>query len=389
MKGHIRERSPGHWAIVIETRDPVTGKRKPRWHSFRGTKRAAQIRCAELIAEMQGGRYLEPSRTTLAQYFDRWLDHMKSQVSPRSHERYAEIARKNLIPLLGAVLLSKLQPVHISTAYATALARGRRDGKGGLSPRTVHHMHRVLKQAVGQAVKWRLLAHNPADLVKPPKVERKEMQSLNADGLVEFIEAARTAGAMFMAVLLAALCGLRRGEIAAVRWRSIDLERAQLSVVASTEQTEEGIREKETKSGRNRTVALPSIVVDELRRHRLAQAETLLRLGVRLTDDHHVCAREDGEPFQPHSISAAFRKFIQRRGLQQIRFHDLRHSHATQMLASGVHPKIAQERLGHSSISVTLDLYSHVMPGMQEDAAARVDAAMEAALQKRGRKLKG
>jgi integrase len=386
MKGHVRQRSPGHWAIVIETRDPVTNKRKPKWHSFSGTKRAAQIRCAELIAEIQGGRYLEPSRTTLTQYFDRWLDHIKSQVAPRSHERYAEIARKNIVPLLGNIVLPRLQPVQISTAYATALSSGRRDGKGGLSPRTVHHMHRILKQALGQAVKWRLLAHNPADLVKPPKVERKEMQSLSTDGLAEFIEAARSAGHMFMAVLLAAMCGLRRGEIAALRWRAINIERAQLSVVASVEQTEERIREKETKSGRNRTVALPSIVVDELRRHRLEQAERLLRLGVRLTDDHHVCAREDGGLLQPRSFSQAFRKFIRRHGLRRVRFHDLRHSHATQMLASGIHPKIAQERLGHSSVSVTLDLYSHVMPGMQEDAAARVDAAMQAALQRRGQK---
>jgi integrase len=127
-------------------------------------------------------------------------------------------------------------------------------------------------------------------------------------------------------------------------------------------------------------------VADELRRHRLGQAEALLRLGVRLTDDHHVCAREDGEPLQPRSFSQAFRKFVRRHGLRRIRFHDLRHSHATQMLASGIHPNIAQERLGHSSISVTLDLYSHVLPGMQADAAARVDAAMVAALQKRGQK---
>lgn len=385
MKGHIRERSPGHWAIILDARDPATGKRHRKWHSFKGTKREAQVECARLITA-KDSIDLESTKTTLARFLSRWCDHMKTQVAPRTHERYAEIATKNIVPLLGAVMLTKLQPVQISSAYATALASGRRRGEGGLSPRTVHHIHRILKQALGQAVRWRLLAHNPADLVKPPKVERKEMQSLNVEGLAEFIEVARGAGAMFVAVLLAAMCGLRRGEIAALRWRSIDLEHAQISIVASVEQTEEGVREKETKSGRNRTVALPSIVVDELRRYRLEQAEHLLRLGVRLTDDQHVCAREDGEPLQPRSFSQAFRKFIRRHGLRRIRFHDLRHSHATQMLASGIHPKIAQERLGHSSISVTLDLYSHVMPGMQEDAAARVDAAMQAALQKRGQK---
>src|SRR5215472_17284165 len=161
MKGHIRERSPGHWAIVIDV--PQDGKRKQRWHSFKGTKRQAQIECARLIAELQNGTAVEPSRMTVADFFERWIEHMQGQVSPRSHERYAEIGRKNLVPLIGGLTLTKLQPAHISQAYAKALASGRRDGTGGLSPRTVKHMHRVLREALQQAVRWQLLARNPAD----------------------------------------------------------------------------------------------------------------------------------------------------------------------------------------------------------------------------------
>jgi hypothetical protein len=137
MKGHIRERSPGHWAIILDQPDPATGKRKRRWHSFAGTKRAAQIECARLISEIQRGTYLEPNKTTLAQFFDHWLNDIKSKVAPRTHERYVEIVRKNLVPALGAMVLTKLQPMQISDAYATALSSGRRDGKGGLSPSTV------------------------------------------------------------------------------------------------------------------------------------------------------------------------------------------------------------------------------------------------------------
>src|SRR5215510_376767 len=137
MRGHIRERSPGHWAIVIDVRDPQTGKRKRRWHSFKGGKREAQIECAKLIAAIGKGDYVEPSKTTVADFLDRWLEHMQSQVSPRTSERYAEIARKNLAPLLGGLMLTKLQPAHISQAYAKALASGRRDVAGGLSARTV------------------------------------------------------------------------------------------------------------------------------------------------------------------------------------------------------------------------------------------------------------
>ena len=387
MKGHLRERSPGHWAIVIDVRDPATGKRKRRWHSFAGTKREAQIECARLISDLKAGIQLEPSKTTLAAFLDRWLEHMKAQLTPRSHERYSELARKNLVPLIGGIALTKLQPAMISQAYTKALQSGRRDGKGGLSPSTVHYLHRILRQALQQAVRWQLLARNPTDAVKSPKLERKEMKVLDADGTADLIEAARE-NILFMPILLAVLCGIRRGEIAALRWRSIDHERGQLSVIASVEQTKEGVREKPPKSGRGRTVALPSLVIDELRQHRLKQAESLLRLGVRLTDDHHVVMRADGKPLQPRSITQNFQLFLQRCGLARVRLHDLRHSHATQLLASGVHPKIAQERLGHSSIAITLDLYSHVLPGMQADAADSVDLAMREAINRR-RQTKG
>jgi integrase len=382
MKGHIRERSPGRWAIILDSRDSQTGKRKRRWHSFAGTKRQAQIECARLVSELQHGATVDPSRETVANFLTRWLDHMRGQVAPRTHERYAELARKNLAPLLGGLVLTKLRPEQISQAYTTALASGRRDGQGGLSARTVTHMHRVLREALQQAVRWQILARNPADAVKPPKVERQQMRTLDADATVALIAAARSTN-MFMPILLGVLCGLRRGEVTALRWRSVDLDRGQLSVTASTEQTGKGVREKETKSGKGRTVALPTLVLEELRTHRIGQAETLLQLGVRLTDDHHVVARADGQPLQPRSLTHAFVKFIRRHGLPQIRLHDLRHSHATHMLAAGVHPKIAQERLGHSSVGVTIDLYSHVLPGMQAEAVSRVDAVLQEALDRR------
>ena len=243
-------------------------------------------------------------------------------------------------------------------------------------------MHTILKQALRQACLWRAIAHNPADLVKPPKVERKEMQTIDTGQTVDVIEAAR-GSRMLIPILLGVLCGLRRGEVVALRWRSVDLDAGQLAVVASAEQTDEGVREKETKSGKGRAVALSATLVSELRRHRKHQAEMLLKLGVRLSDNHHVVTREDGEPIQPRSLSRAFRKFMRRHKLPQIRLHDLRHSHATHLLAAGVHPKIAQERLGHSSVGITLDLYSHVLPGMQGEAVAKVDAALQAALNKR------
>ena len=183
-------------------------------------------------------------------------------------------------------------------------------------------------------------------------------------------------------ILFGVLCGLRRGEICALRWRSVDVDAGRLSVVASARPYRGGIRESETKTGRGRAVTLPPMLVIELRRHRTEQAQRLLRLGVRLTDDHHVFTGEDGAPVFPGSLTRSFTRFMRQHGLPQIRLHDLRHSHATHLLAAGVHPKIAQERLGHSTVSITLDTYSHVLPGMQDDAVAKVDAAIQAALNK-------
>ena len=182
MKGHIRERTPGHWAIVLDIHDPETGERKRKWHSFRGTKREAQTECSRLITEFTQGSYVEPSKTTLATFLDKWLERIELNVAPRTYERYAEIARKNLAPLIGQTVLTKLRPETIAAAYAKAFKSGRRDGAGGLSPRTVHHMHRILKQALATAVRWRMLTRNPVDSVDPPKVERRKMTALDAAG---------------------------------------------------------------------------------------------------------------------------------------------------------------------------------------------------------------
>jgi integrase len=386
MKGHIRERSPGRWAIVLEMRDSETGRRKRKWHSFSGTKRQAQVECARLVSEVKIGTYVEPSKTTLGQFLDRWLEDVRTRVSPKTHERYTQICHKNIAPLLAAVPLSKLKPEQISAAYAKALATGRRKGDGGLSPRTVRQMHAIVKSALAQAVKWEILVRNPAAAVRGPKVGPPAMQTYDLEQTAELIEVARGAR-VFIPILLAVLGGLRRGEIAALRWRHVDLAAAQLAVVQSAEQTSAGVRYKEPKSGRARTIALSATLVTELRVHRMQQAEELLRFGKRLSDDYFVVTQVDGSPLRPHSLGQEWVRFVVRQStLPRIRFHDLRHAHATHLLASGVHPKVASERLGHSKVGVTLDLYSHVLPNMQADAAAIVDGALRAALNKRGAK---
>jgi len=382
MKGHLKERSPGHWSIVIDVPDPATGKRRRKWHSFKGTKRQAQIECARLISAIQTGHYLEPSKTMLAQFLERWLEHMKAQLSPKSHARYCELVRKNIVPLFGSIILTKLRAEVIDAAYAKALASGRRDGRGGLSPQTVIHMHRVLKKALGQAVKWELLIRNPVDAASPPKASRGKMNTYDLDQTAELIERMRPTR-MLVPTLLAALCGMRRGEIAALRWKNVDLTTGQLAVLESAEQVGSKVRYKMSKSGKGRTLELSASLVEELRAHRLRQTEELLRVGVILSDDTFVVAQADGTPLQPDTLTQDWFRKLAGTSLPRIRFHDLRHAHATHMLANGIHPKVASERLGHSKIGITLDLYSHVLPGMEADAVERVDAALQAAINRR------
>jgi integrase len=382
MKGHIVERSPGRWAIILDVYDPATGERRRKWHSFKGTKRQAQTECSRLITQMQEGVYVEPAKLTLAQFLERWLEHIRPNVAPKTYERYWQIATKNLGPLLGTKILSKLQPIDISQAYARALQSGRRDGQGGLSPRTVHHLHRVLYQALSQAERWKLIGRNPAALLEKrdrPKIEHKPVATIDAATAAQVFNAARDRR-IFVPLVLATLCGLRRGEITALRWKAIDLDRGQLAVVASTEQLDTGpIREKEAKSGKARTIALPQMATEELRRWRAVQGEELLQLGVRADDSFHVVTKPDGEPIQPRSLTHAMSNFLQEWNMT---LHRLRHSHASHMLAANVHPKIVQERLGHSSIGITIDIYSHLMPNMQSEAAAAVDAALRGAIKK-------
>ena len=242
-------------------------------------------------------------------------------------------------------------------------------------------MHRVLKQALSQAVKWKELNHNPADVVDPPKVDWKPMQTYDFPQTAELVEIVRGTS-LHIPTVLAVMCGLRRGEICALRWRNVDLIAGQISVVESLEQTKAGLRFKSPKRGKGRTVALSATVVDELRAHRTQRAQDLLRLGTGLSETDLVIGHADGSVMSPIYISHQWARRIARTPLKRIRFHDLRHSHATHLLSSDVHPKVASERLGHSKVGIRLDLYSHVIPGMQEDAAAIVDQALTAARDK-------
>lgn len=380
MRGHVRKRGQRSWAIVLDVGRDAAGKRRQRWHSVNGTKREAERELARLLNEIRVGSYVEPSRMTLRDYLERWLeDGVKSTVAPKTFERYGEIVRGQIVPALGEIRLDNLQPLDIQSFYSKALRDGRRDGKGGLSPQTVLHCHRVLRAALRQAVRWQLLARDPADAVEPPRPAAKKMRALDEADTVRLLDALQRS-VLYPPVLLAATTGLRRGEFLGLRWASVDLDGAVLSVSETLEQTREGLRFKQPKTARGRrTVDLPGLLVDELRRHRREQAELRLLLGPAYQELDLVFPETDGGLWAPDKFSSRFAAWARRNGFAGFRLHDLRHTHASQLLKQGVHPKIVSERLGHATVAFTLDTYAHVLPGLQRDAVAELDKALRLA----------
>jgi integrase len=370
MKGHIRERSPGHWAIVIDVRDPQTGNRKRRWHSFAGTKRQAQIECARLIAAQQEGTSVDPSRITVAQFLVRFeRDWVALHVGAPSAKRY-EGALNHVRRQLGQQQLQRVRPAEVATLYAML-------SRAGLAPQTVGLVHRVWRRALEQARLWGLITHNVADLVKPPKAAHRETEMLQPSQAAELLERLR-GRPLYMLASLALATGMRRNEMLALRWRDIDLDAGRLTVEQSLEQTAaHGVRAKAPKTAKGRrTITLPSITVTELRGHWRAQQEQRLALGMgKSPPDSPVLATWDGKFVTPSALNHAWRRQTREIGMPNVGLHSLRHTHASMLIAAGVDVLTISRRLGHSSPTITLNVYGHLVHGTDDRAAQVMDAA--------------
>jgi integrase len=375
--GHIQRRGENSWRLKFDIgADPLTGRRQIRYKTIRGTKKDAQRELRELLGAVDRGTHVDPGKLTLGQWLAQWLEEARHGTSAKTHERYAEIVNKHLVPALGSIQLAKLAPVHVQKYYADALASGRRDGKGGLSAQTVRHHDRVLNVALKRARALRLIAVNVVEDVSAPKVERGELEVLTP-AEAEALLAAAASTRLYTPIALALGTGMRRGEVLGLRWSDVDVDGASLRVVQSLEVTDAGLRFKAPKTKRSRrTIALSASIVDVLRRHKAAQAQERLQLGLGKNERGLVFTRIDGEPVNPDNFSKEFTRVVKRAGIRPVTFHGLRHAHLTALLEAGVHPKVASERAGHSSVGVTLDLYSHVTQGMQEDAALRIDVGL-------------
>ena len=375
MRGSIRQRTRGSWEITIDIgRDPATGKRLRHFETVRGRKADAEARLAELLHSLEKGAYVKPQRLSLGQYLQQWLEgYVRTNCSPRTYDGYHSIVERHITQRLGQVPMVHLQPQHIQQLYTHFLSEGRVDRKGPLSARTVLHIHRVLFQALNYAVRQGLLVRNPAAFVDPPKARKPQMKTLTPSEVSRLLHIAKSTR-YYPIIYTAVSTGLRQGELLGLRWRDLDLDLAMLSVSQVLYKRRGVCQFKEPKSShsRRRLDLSPSLALF-LREYRAERETESLLLGRTLSQDDLVFSNPDGAPMDPGTLTHNFARIARRAGLQGVRFHDLRHTFASLMLIAGIHPKIVSEMLGHSSVAFTLDVYSHVVGGLQKRAMERLD----------------
>ncbi|MGP6189283.1 MAG: tyrosine-type recombinase/integrase [Vulcanimicrobiaceae bacterium] len=384
------------WTAVLPLSRGSDGARRQRRFSFVGNKKDAEKALIAELAAIGNGTFVAPDRTTLGQYLAGWLESSKPSFAGKTWERFEGMARVHIIPALGDVVLQRLTAQHLSKAYAAWR-------ESGLAGQTVIHHHRLLHRVLAQALREGRVRQNVAAIADKPKAARREMRFLTTDEIARIFAVAE--GTRFSSLIALALAtGARRGELCGLKWDDVDLARGTISIRRSLEQTRAGVAEKSPKSGKSRVVVLTAGAIETLRRHRLSAAQSR---GIgSIAGSSYVFPGEEGGPWRPHMVTDGFRDLARRCGIvplparkrattragrrpiadapkepkarrpAEITFHSLRHTCASMMLAQGVHPKIVQEVLGHSSVSVTMDLYSHVTPTLQSEAAQRLDAVL-------------
>lgn len=398
MRGSVIRQKSGSWRITVSLgKNPQTDKYEKYQETFCGTKREADKRLRELITQFEKGNIINPEKLTVGEWLDRWLGDATKSLVPKTVDGYRSIIENHLKPHLGNVPLSKLHPANLQAFYNLMLAEGRRDNKKSkgrkLSGTTVKNIHRVIHSALTEAVRLELVHRNVADAVRAPRDETREKPYIPQEKLTELLNAV-DGTLLFVPTMVAVCTGMRLGEILGLRWADVALEQGTIVVRQAL-----GVRRKSEfaglpegnvpKKGRNeaylklpktkksrRTIDIPQMLVELLKKHRLQQKKDRLAAGECYQDHDLVCCWGDGAPLLLSTFSGAFSKKVRETGLD-INFHGLRHSHATWLFQAGAHAKAVSERLGHSKVGITLDLYTHAVPDMQKNLAKRVDEMLQ------------
>ena len=366
-EGSITRRKSGGWMAQFTV---YTAKGRKRKTLYGKTRQEVAAKLAKALSDREGGLVYDAEGLKLGEYLGRWLeDSVKGTVRNTTYERYEQISRARIVPMLGGVKLKALSPTHVRGLYKEKLS--------SLSPRTVQYIHVTLHKALKQAVSDGLIPRNATEAVKPPQVRREEIRPLTPEQVKMLLEAA-SGDRLEALYVLAVHTGLRQGELLGLKWDDIDLETGTLQVRRALTTAKGGPRLAAPKTkGSRRRVSLTGSAAQALKSHLERQLEEIDRAGSLWQENGLVFASETGAPLDRRDLtSRRFKPLLKRAGLPHFRFHDLRHTCATLLLTQNVNPKVVSEMLGHSSIAITLDTYSHVLPNMQDSAAHALEVAL-------------
>jgi integrase len=365
-------RKDNRWAYRVDAGVHAdSGKRRQLGRQGFATKRAAETALAEAIGEVNRGMAVSRSSMTVGEYLQQWIETARPSLRPTTARGYEQSILR-LVASLGRVRLQALTPMQVQRCYTELLEAGGREGKK-LAPKTVRHAHVVLRKALADAERLGLVSRNAAAAARPPSGERTEMTTWSSEDLREFLAA--VAGHRYeIGFRLLAATGLRRGEVLGLRWRDVDFDLAQIAVANTITEIGAEVVMGPPKTARSRrNVYLDRRTVAALREHRKRQREQRVAAGPAWDSEHDwVLTDELGGHVKPQTMSYEWRRLTEQLDLPRIRLHDLRHTHATLALKAGVHPKVVSERLGHATVGITLDLYSHVVPSLAKGAAEQI-----------------
>jgi integrase len=386
-RGHVARKQtskgPRYYPVVElpPEVDPTAGKprRRQKWHPGHSARKAADKELTRILAQLDRGVYVEPTTLTVRAYLEGWLEGVRGKIEDNTLENYEDYARAQVYPGIGHLRLQELTAAALAAFYTALADHGRRDGKGGLQPKTVKNIHGFIHRALSDAVEQDLVPRNVASLksARPATVPKVERPVWAPDGLRRFL-AAIAADRLAALWQLDCTTGLRRSELLGLPWTALDLEAGELAVVQRLILVNHRPAIKRgTKTPQSaRRIALDPVTVAMLRAHRKAQAAERLAWGPAWQDHGLVFCHEDGTPLYPNWVTNRFKRLVadlaEQEGLPPLGLHGVRHSYATAGLAAGVPVKVMSERLGHANTAITSDLYQHVLPAMDAAAAAAV-----------------
>jgi len=384
MRGHVHKRQwKGRggktqvlWYAVVDVGTGEDGKRKQKWHGGFKTRREAEVALSEIVRSLEMQTYISPQRVTLAEFVrNDWVPMMQTQVKKSTWDSYRRNLENHVLPVLGGTPLQQLSTGHLNSLYKSLLAQGRRNGAGGgLSAKTVRNIHGTLSKVLVDAADVGLVSRNIATGSRPPKPRKtgaKQIRFWTPTELAQFLAAVHD-DRLYALWHLAAMTGMRRGELLGIRWADVDLVSRRVSVRQTLISVAYEITITTPKSHNARVIDIDLETTEVMRRHRKQQEEEHTAAGVDLSDSCLIFGKRNGDTIHPDVISQTFDKRVARVGVRRIRFHDLRHTHATIGLRAGVPVKVMSERLGHSTPAFTLQQYAHVIPGMQAEAAEAI-----------------